>query len=404
MRIRRDKSRLTFRKRRQRPGCLPFVMLIGVLVAVSVVSWELLGMQLGWRSDTNPPPDLSGAESAFANGDLDEVVARLRDILAKDPNHVGATALLARTLVYRSYTDYNRGIDRQLAQQLASLALDRQPGNLDLMAIFAFTLQANGQSENASRMALRVIEQRPEDVTARITLGLAYGGQGLFEAGLRENLRAVELATTYHPNWRMDSYRALAIAYSDLGRYADAIKAIDAAAVYNPRMIPLQFERALYALQLSQGDAATAAYFQVLAVDPDNAKARLRLCELSSSLRERETAERYCTEVTELAPTWSDGWYQLGREYFLQGEFESAQQAFHQCSSLQVMQDVPISERRFECWYLQGQAAEILGDCEGLLTTYNEFLAMRDIADIPETWTYPPEGPTICRTETTGSP
>ena len=40
------------------------------------------------------------------------------------------------------------------------------------------------------------------------------------------------------------------------------------------------------------------------------------------------------------------------------------------------MQNVPISERRFECWYIQGQAAEIRGDCESLIAIYNEFRAI----------------------------
>ena len=63
---------------------------------------------------------------------------------------------------------------------------------------------------------------------------------------------------------------------------------------------------------------------------------------------------------------------------------------------MQVKQDIPIPDRRFECWYLQGQSAEIVGDCQALLTTYHEFLDMAERTDIPQTWTYPPEGPPAC--------
>src|SRR5690606_4115963 len=100
------------------------------------------------------------------------------------------------------------------------------------------------------------------------------------------------------------------------------------------------------------------------------------------------------------APSWADGWYQLGREHFLQGDFAAAQQNLHRCSSLQVMQNVPVSERRFECWYLQGQAAQILGDCEALIATYNEFRSMAATEEIQQTWVYPPEGPPGCVTVT----
>jgi hypothetical protein len=138
----------------------------------------------------------------------------------------------------------------------------------------------------------------------------------------------------------------------------------------------------------------------VLVFDPNNVKARLRLCELSSLLREHDAAVNYCSQVTELAPSFADGWYQLGLEHFLRGDFRAAQEALHRCSSLQVMQNVPVSERRFECWYLQGQAAEILGDCPSLLETYNEFRAMAADPSIQQTWTYPPEGPPGCAAAT----
>ena len=136
----------------------------------------------------------------------------------------------------------------------------------------------------------------------------------------------------------------------------------------------------------------------MLALDPNNVKARFRLCELSSILREHDSATNYCEQVTQLAPTWADGWYQLGREYFLQGNFALAQPSLHRCSTLQVEQGVPVSERRFECWYLQGQAAEIQGDCVGLLMTYNEYRVMASTSGLTQTWIYPPEGPPLCVT------
>jgi hypothetical protein len=64
------------------------------------------------------------------------------------------------------------------------------------------------------------------------------------------------------------------------------------------------------------------------------------------------------------------------------------------------MQNIPVDQRRFECWYLQGQAAEIVGDCPSLLATYNEYRAMAADQTVPQTWTYPPEGPPGCVTVT----
>jgi hypothetical protein len=64
--------------------------------------------------------------------------------------------------------------------------------------------------------------------------------------------------------------------------------------------------------------------------------------------------------------------------------------AFGRCSTLQVAHNVPLADRRFECWYLQGQAAEVVGACDTLRRVYDEFQRMDDRIDIRETWSYPP--------------
>ncbi|MCB9452530.1 MAG: tetratricopeptide repeat protein [Anaerolineaceae bacterium] len=374
-------------------------VMLGLVIGGIALSWQWLGQRLATGAPSRASTDsLAQAQDAFQRGDLDDAITRARQLLEENPRHTEAISLLARALVYRSYTDYDRGVDRQLALELLEEALGRAPGELNLMAMEAFTLQAVGDPVAAAQTAQKVLDQNPDHALARVSLALAYGGVGSFELALRESLQAAS-----SPEWSLESQRALAISYSDLGDYPSAIKAIEKAISLNTRLVPLYFERALYALQIGDADAATAAYFQVLALDPENVKARLRLCELSSLLRERNAAITYCQQVTELAPAWADGWYQLGREYFLQGNFSAAQENLHRCSSLQVMQNMPISERRFECWYLQGQAAEVQGDCVGLLATYNEFREMAAAAAIPQTWVYPPEGPPGCTTTPTNS-
>jgi tetratricopeptide (TPR) repeat protein len=267
------------------------------------------------------------------------------------------------------------------------------PTDPDVLAIHAFALQANGESVEGYRMAERALKLNPAHILARIAMGLAYGGASAYDNALREQQQVIANGAG---DWQLDALRALAISYSDLGRYQEAGEAINQAIKLNPHLPVLYFERALYALQLGDAGIATESYFEIMAQDEHNVKARLRMCELSSMMRERDTALNYCNQVTTLAPTWVDGWYKLGREYFLQGNFASAQQALNRCTSLQVMQDVPVSERQFECWYLQGQAAEIQGDCPSLIATYNEFRAMTAESTIPQTWVYPPEGPPGC--------
>ncbi|MFN8376950.1 MAG: tetratricopeptide repeat protein [Anaerolineae bacterium] len=393
MRIERYRSGLNFRRRR-RSGCLSTVMLMGILVGVAALAWNWVA---GWLNSSTRVTNnsLAAAQAAFDAGDLESAIDLARQVFSESPTDFEALTLLARALVYRSYSDYDRAVDREVALELTTEALDDFPNNADVLAIHAFVLQANDQPNAAAQTADRVLETQPDHTLARLSLALAYGGVGGYDVALREMQNAATL-----PGYAVDVQRGLAIAYSDLGRYPEAITAIQRAITFNNHLLPLYFERALYSMQIGDADSATVAYFQVLAYDPNNVKARLRLCELSSMLRERETAVTYCTEVTQRAPNWAEGWYRLGREYFLQGNFAAAQNNLHRCSTLQTMQNVPIRERRFECWYLQGQAAEILGDCDGLIATYNEFLTMATDSGLQQTWSYPPEGPPMCAQQT----
>lgn len=389
MRIQRPAYEISYYRRPRRSGgCLPFAIFLGALTGLLVVSWGWIG-QLAQNQRFSG--DLGGARRAFDAGDLDTAINAARQIFNAEPDRADALLLLVRALIYRSYNDWDRTHDRQLALQLATSALKNLPLSPDALAAHALALQAEGQSFDAYRSAQKALQIDPKHTMARVALALSYGGVGGFDNALQENLRI-----NNPQEWEVDALRAQAISYSDLGRYQEAGQTIDKAIARNNRLLLLHFERALYALQLGDTGKATQSYFQVLALSPDNVKARLRLCEVSTMLREPEIALNYCTQVTQHAPSWSEGWHKLGREYFLQGNYAEARDALGKCASLQVMQAMPIPERSFECWYLQGQAAEILGDCKTLVATYNEFLSMAAKANLPQTWTYPPEGPPGC--------
>lgn len=395
MRITRNKSSLFTRRARRGRGCLPLLVLISVAVAVVALGRNWIGQWLNLNRLQNTEISLQSAQSAFDSGDLSTAIDYASQLIERNPSDEVALRLLIRTLIYQSYTEYNRVADRERALAFSRDGISRFPGSLDMQAMRAYALQVIGRPEEANRMALRIIDRSPEHVLARIVLSLSYGSQGIFEAALREGNVAVELATQYS-QFQMESYRTRAFAYANVTQYESAILDIDRAITLNRKLIPLHFERASYAIQLGDTDQATVSYFQIMAFDDANVKVRLRMCELSSSLQELDSAIRYCGEVTQNAPEWADGWYQLGREFFLKGDFVNALASFNQCSTLQVQQQTPITERELECWYLQGQSAEILGNCDALLRIYHEFLEMADRGNLPQTWTYPPEGPPIC--------
>ena len=378
-------------------GCAPLFVLIVVAMAVVASGRDWIGQLLKWNRPQQATANLPAAMAAFDAGDLDMAIDYAQQILERSPLDEGSYELLIRALIYRSYSELDREADRERALGVSSEAIEKLPRNLTLQAAHGYALQANGYAEEARRIALRIVERSPDHVLARIVLSLSYGSQGLFDAALREAELGVQLADQYG-QYRLESHRTLAIAYGDLGIYRRAISELDHAVSHNDKLIPLQFETALYALQISDIDQATVAYYRIMALDEDNVKVRVRLCELSNRLQERKSALRYCHEVTQLAPMWVDGWYKLGREYFLSGDYALAQNAFNQCARLQTNGDVAIKDRQLECWFLQGQSAEIRGDCAALVTIYQEFLDMVKQGQLPQTWSYPPEGPRICVT------
>jgi len=393
MRLKRQNSRLTFRPRK-RGGILPLVLVMGLSLGFILGLWDVIS-----RTFLAPPdaiPSLGLGESAFAQGNLMQAISIAHQQYAAHPNDPAGLTLLARALIYRSYTDYNRDADRAEALTYTQTAADANPWNFDTLAIHAFALQANDKPDQASRLAVRVIERAPENMAARLALALAYGKQGLFEAALREARRGVEISDQRAPAWRMDARRVLAIALSDTGQYADALQTIREAIALNQAMLPLHFEQALYAIHAGKTDGAVSSYYRIIAFDAANVKARFRLCELSSSLGERGAAIQSCREVTDRAPEWSAGWYQLGREYFLQGEYSAAQRTLNRCATLQTLYDVPLNERHYECWTWQGQAAEMVGDCVVLEALYNDYHRIFMDQDNAPAWTYPPEGPPQC--------
>jgi tetratricopeptide (TPR) repeat protein len=393
MRLNRQNSRLTFRPR-QRGGILPLVLVMGLTLGLVLGLWDIVA-----RTFLAPPgaiPSLAAGEAAFAQGNLTQALNIAQQQVAAHPDDPAALTLLTRALIYRSYSDYNRDSDRAQALAYTQAAADANPWNFDILAVHAFALQANDKPDQASRLAVRVIERAPENMVARLALALAYGKQGLFEAALREAKRGVEISDQRALSWRMDARRVLAITLSDMGQYTDALQAIREAISFNQGMLLLHFEQALYAIHAGKTDGAVSSYYRIIAFDPNNVKARFRLCELSSSLGERGAAIQSCREVTERAPEWPSGWYQLGREYFLQGQYSDAQRTLNRCVTLQTLYDVPIGERHYECWTWQGQAAEMVGDCVVLEALYDEYHRIFAEQEDAPAWIYPPEGPPQC--------
>ena len=218
MRINRKQSRTVFRRNTPWQGCFFWVISLCLLFIFAFISKDRIQDWLTSRLYTRVDiAETSDAQFAFAQGDLDRAISYTQEIYANNPTDITALELLVRTLVYRSYEDLNQEADREQALSLSSNAVEQNPYDMRLLGIHAFALQANGYSEEAQRVALRVIRNDETSITARLALSLSYASQGIFSAALRDGERATEIANTSQPSWRADAYRVLARRFIDGG-------------------------------------------------------------------------------------------------------------------------------------------------------------------------------------------
>src|SRR5690606_35271288 len=125
------------RRGRRRSGCTPLTLLTGALAGLLVIAF-------GWLAGLvvpPPQPAMVGLESirrAFDSGDLDAAVDAAEKALAASPGQSDAVLMLVRSLIYRSYTDWNRSADRQRALEIAASAASRAPSNPDAQSALAF--------------------------------------------------------------------------------------------------------------------------------------------------------------------------------------------------------------------------------------------------------------------------
>ena len=135
MHIHRDHSRLSFRRHRRRSSGLSMMVIVGVLVGIGAVSWNWIGQRLTFGSAPVKDNFLGLAQAAFANGNLNDAVRYAQQAFEQDTNNSDVLIVLARSLIYRSYSDYDRAIDRDSALELTTEALARSPNDPKLLAI-----------------------------------------------------------------------------------------------------------------------------------------------------------------------------------------------------------------------------------------------------------------------------
>lgn len=239
-------------------------------------------------------PDLEPLPSALARaylqtGRYDEALEAAAQILESNPSD--QTALTVRYRAYEALGDEKRAkeAERELARLSEPHVLAYNTGVEALR---------EGNLEQAGASFRQAIELAPDLVPAHAALASVYLKQGRYE----EALAAAEETLALEP----ENLNALGVRYDSLrglGREEEAEAARLALAAAAPDvMVQNYFEAGLEHFNANRVEEAKAALLEVLALDPDHARAHYILGLAHANAGESAQAKEHLQRFLELAP------------------------------------------------------------------------------------------------------
>jgi tetratricopeptide (TPR) repeat protein len=113
---------------------------------------------------------------------------------------------------------------------------------------------------------------------------------------------------------------------------------------------------AILYLNSDEPEMAIATYEQILAMQPENARAYLRLCEAYAFAGEVRRAIGYCEDSLGIEDRNPAAWASYGHVQYRNRNYEGAITSFETCLDL--------GSTDIRCWYLRGLGHYYLGQCD----------------------------------------
>lgn len=392
LRIRRDRSALSNglmfgQKRRSRLRRWHLWLWLLAMAGVGIVIWQFNHVQpvvlklVGISSTPTPtgPEYAHRGDLAFIRGNLDDAVLNYGEATKQTPTDLGVLYELTRILIYRSY-DSRHSADAQEAVKWATKAVEANPNNTRAEAINCFALSNAGHDEDAIRFCTHALASSdPQDpITGDIHayLATAYLGEGNYKAaadeadtGLKLNLNGLDTNTIY----------GLIASYQPK-TYEAALQAFDNATKVNPRLEFPWFNLGNMARTMAIRDnspqlfdTAVKAYNSILTLNTNNVKAYVRLCQTYLTFGRPNSARDTCKTATLIDPSYTDAWAELGEVLYRSEDYTGAVTAFKNCTDRE--QSVAVKNRQTRCWYYQGLALALTGDCKRALPIFTDLLS-----------------------------
>ncbi|GAB4323962.1 MAG: hypothetical protein Kow00117_12230 [Phototrophicales bacterium] len=331
MQIKRDYSNTFFRKNERSGWRLPAwaVFLFGLLIGGTVL---------------------------FVSTNLEELQMEALEMFGMGPTATPLPGDLA-TLGERLFV----AGDLEAAADLFERAIALRPNNIDYLYVYGQLLIDMNAPERALELGNRILEININDPRGYVLRGRAQVWTGDPNGAISSALSGLELNSGYES----ELYGILARAYTDAGQYIEGVQAgeqavqanpsdaearrsyayslswigdneeaiaqLEAAIILKPNYIPVYLELALHYLAQNRDQDAIDLYDQVLAIQPRNARALLRLCTTYRKIGQFERAIGFCQDAVNADPTSVASWYQLGLLQYNRYQFADALYSFGQC-------------------------------------------------------------------------
>lgn len=381
MYVRRNYSRPIFGRRRRGLGLRAvLLMMIGAMLMLLLVirfQSNLIESRVYAILRITPPPTpmptLFPAEAAalgaemFRMGELESAREQFNRAVQQRPDNVAYLYEYGKVLIELERSDE--------AVALADRAIEADPGDVRGYALRANALKWNDPAA-AIQDALRGFEIDPTFAPLHAALAIAYTNIQRYTQALEAGRRATELDPM-----DADSFRAYSWPLILVGRSAEAIEMLEKAVQLAPNLTSAYFQLAFEYKSRANDPAMAVAIYQYIIdnmnpSDADRAKAYLRICETYAGVdRARfDMAEPYCRQAIEIQPDYGSAYRELGRMQYNRRNYEGAIESFQTCERLQVN----LNTKDIECYSLRGLAHFWMAQCDDAWSVLNQALTLAE--------------------------
>ena len=380
MQIKRDYSQPFFSNRRRSRVTGRFLFFYGLLIGGLLVfvsaqfgKLQLVALNVVGLAPTATPFASTWASQGydmFLQGKMEEAAVAYAHAVSQEPDNINYLYEYGRTLIEldraANPAQDRPKADAQLASDIGDHAVDIAPQDVRSYTLKAKALVWLDNSQSAIPLALKGYELNNNFAPLLAVLARAYTDIGRYQQGLSYGAAAVDADPK-----DVDAHRGYAIALILVGRRDEAIKELEDAININPNLTAPYFELAGQYKGANLLEDAIAAYEKVLTLQPRNAKALLRLCEVWTRVGQDEQAEGFCDDALTIDPTYADAYKSRGGVRFRRRNYEGAIEDYKACQSN--------NSTAIECYYQQGLAYYYIGgptNCDSAWTLLNQSLKL----------------------------